>query len=548
MHRRNFIKNSIFTSLSGSFALDRLGGVPIFSALTDCLTLNRLAACDAWYNLAMLSRSATHFLQLEQSIARAQSVEDSWSLVTIKIVNHVHTPLVFKLGNNVNGVVTGNNPSIKSKSGKAGTHMELKGADLLSDTERFANLRMNKWFADILGKGIPDSDIIKGTFLDGKLSPFPAESKVAIQAALSLDQTIVNNHSLTAFKLLSGKPEMALHLAETGLIRSPLGIAAFNMGDQYDKAEGVNPTNVVVGANGEQAMIQGRPVADFINLVNQNVKSRHVDLNTVESTNLTLKFDKLIAKDPVMRKEVLLNQKMILDNLTSLSDAGNLESRQSQIFDDKVANGQANISGFGAKREFLAQASFVQKSLEIPGKPFRNFQLFLNINDLDAADLDSLNIDTANVNQQGAIKSLTYIEGMRQLAIALNMLATSIANGHKMMVVVMSEGGRSSALSDDTVSFGLVMGPGGPGGLKDALYSNMVEINKADSRVVTNPGGTANVIWSGEDLRTEANLPANAPATVGDLQRGVIEFLEEKTQKSGSRVGLGNFVKLRRAV
>jgi hypothetical protein len=76
----------------------------------------------------------------------------------------------------------------------------------------------------------------------------------------------------------------------------------------------------------------------------------------------------------------------------------------------------------------------------------------------------------------------------------------------------------------------------------------MVEINKADSRVVTNPGGTANVIWSGEDLRTEANLPANAPTTVGDLQRGVIEFLEEKTSKSGSRVGLGNFVKLRRAV
>jgi hypothetical protein len=547
MHRRRFITNTIFTSIAGSFALDRLGGVPIFSTLTDSLTIGRLAACDAWYNLAMLSRSATHFLQLEQSIASAQSVEDSWSLVTIKIVNHVHTPLVFKLGENVAGVVSGNNPSIKSKSGKAGTHMDMKGADQISDIDRFANLRMNKWFADILAKGIPDSDILKGTILDGKLTAFPSESKVAIQAALSLNQTIVNNHSLTAFKLLAGKPEMALHLAQTGLIKSPLGIAAFNMGDEYDKAEGVNPTNVVVGATGEQAIIQGRPVSDFINLVNQNVKSRHVDLGTLEANNLTLKFDKLIAKDPVMRKEVLGNQKMIIDNLTSLADAGNLESKQNQIFDDKISNGQANVSGFGAKREFLAQASFVQKSLEIPGKPFRNFQLFLNINDLDASDLDNLNIDTANVNQRGAIKSLTYIEGMRQLAIALNMLATSISNGHKMIVVVMSEGGRSAALSDDTVSFGLVMGPGGPGGLKDSLYSNMVEINKSNSSLVTNPGGTANVIWSGEDLRTEANLAAKAPTTLGDLQRGVIEFLEEKTQKSGSRVGLGNFVKLRRA-
>jgi hypothetical protein len=91
------------------------------------------------------------------------------------------------------------------------------------------------------------------------------------------------------------------------------------------------------------------------------------------------------------------------------------------------------------------------------------------------------------------------------------------------------------------------MGPGGTGNLKDALYANLEEINKKSSDVVKDPGATKKIPWSGDDLRTEANLKSsNEYTTVGDLQKGVIEFLEEKTATTGSRLGLGDFVKLRR--
>jgi len=307
---------------------------------------------------------------------------------------------------------------------------------------------------------------------------------------------------------------------------------------------------VIVGKLGEQPIIQGRPVKEFVGIVEQSVKAKHVDLQTDPQKNLTLKFDRLIQKDPKLRNELLSNQQELLSKLASLNSAAQLESKYQAINVETACN-QAN-TGTGASLEFLAQTQFVQKAMEIPGKPFRNFQLFLNINDLDGKNLDSVEIKTEN-RPGVVIKSITYIEGMRQLALSLNMLANTIAGGngngpgHKMIVVVMSEGGRDATLNDDTVSFGFVMGPGGAGNLKDTLYANLEEINKQDSSVVKNPGAAVKVPWSGDDLRTEANLKSSQKyTTVGDLQKGVIEFLEEKTGTTGSRLGLGDFVKLRR--
>ena len=137
MDRRKFLQESLFTSFAGAYALDRLGGVPLFSSLADPRIFGRLAATDAWYNLAMASKSLGHFLHLEQSMAAAQSSSDAWTLVTIKVVNHVHTPLVFKLGNMVGSNVMGDNPSVQSKSGDASIHMGSKGADKISDLPRF---------------------------------------------------------------------------------------------------------------------------------------------------------------------------------------------------------------------------------------------------------------------------------------------------------------------------------------------------------------------------------------------------------------------------
>ena len=93
-------------------------------------------------------------------------------------------------------------------------------------------------------------------------------------------------------------------------------------------------------------------------------------------------------------------------------------------------------------------------------------------------------------------------------------------------------------MEDAKTSFALVMGPGGTGGLADAFYANNAEWNKMDSTVLRDLAAeTAQIPWDGDDgLRTKggAKLP-RAVASVGDVQMGVVQFLEDAVQLNARR-------------
>lgn len=150
------------------------------------------------------------------------------------------------------------------------------------------------------------------------------------------------------------------------------------------------------------------------------------------------------------------------------------------------------------------------------------------------------------------VQALSYIEGMRQLGMGLNLLAKKIAAGKKMLVVVHSEGGRGSAMEDSKTSFALVLGPKGTGLLDDALFFNKAAVDSPDSTAVKDMAAAgAAMAWDMDGLKNADGTAAAATAipTTGDVQMGLVEFLEEQTGKK-ARVGLsaadGGFVKLKR--
>jgi hypothetical protein len=183
----------------------------------------------------------------------------------------------------------------------------------------------------------------------------------------------------------------------------------------------------------------------------------------------------------------------------------------------------------------------------MPGQPLRNFSLFLNVTDLDGSALD-----TANINgPKDPVRAYSYIEGMRQLAMGLNVLAKKIAAGKKILVMVHSEGGRSETMQDAKTSFALVMGPKGPGMLDDKLYSNPSDVDAQTSSMLVNPGGDAAARpWASGGLVDSAGVALVAPANASDVQMGVARFLAEKKGIGNAFAGLSTdqsrYVKLTR--
>jgi hypothetical protein len=141
-----------------------------------------------------------------------------------------------------------------------------------------------------------------------------------------------------------------------------------------------------------------------------------------------------------------------------------------------------------SKAEFLAQCRFVQEALNIPGLPFRNFVLSVNVNDLNGHP-----VELAAPNFEVNARSLSPLEGMRQLAIGLNMLAQvidSAPNGAKVFVIVTSDGGRTGNMVDSTIAPGIVLGPGGTAAtaLTDFLYCDYGRMSDRSHPFTVEPG------------------------------------------------------------
>lgn len=557
LNRRSLLKIGAKGAV-GAIGLEQLLGIPLIGEYIDHWPSSRLAHLlgvnpyDAFQMMDLAWRGG-----LGVPFANAQSTPAGWTLVQIKVCNHVFTPLVFKLGqlNPDNSVTIDTAGGMKLGSEKMGAAKDFligKGVDLISDNARWRNLRFNKWFADILQNGTADGDAAQTSanargLSSADIAPLSAD-KVAVQAFLGLGQISMNNHALKGCKLRANQPDITLLAQSTGLITSPLGITCFMMGEAYDQAEGSISRNAVLGKDGEAVVVNSRSVQAYVSQISQFVGKSYADRQPLEQ-NVIYKMDQIVQKDPKLRRDLVDSIAQFQAGMTNLDAAASLEKTRQTL---QAAQGNAqnqNRKMVGAASEFLGQCKYVVTSLDLPGNPVRNFSLFLNATDLDGRTADSA---TDGGGGNPAVQALSYVEAMRQLGMGLNVLAKAIANGKKMVVVVHSEGGRDVNMADSKTSFALVLGPKGASLLDDQLYANKAMINQTKNDVIANPAQpTAAVPWDVAGL-VEADGAAAANTVVpntGDVQLGVIEFLESQTGIK-ARAGLtgvdGRFVKLKR--
>lgn len=509
-----------------------------------------------------LMRDAVRYgrrLSFGPSLAHADTSADEAAIITIKVMNHIHTPLCFKLGN---GPYTGGVEMVpmadRFSNPATLALLNAKGLQQLSDLPRFGALRMNKWWADILSTGRVEADgggsAVPTGLTAADIGAFPAD--VAIQAALGVSQTDLSlNHSFKNCVLpASTDPnkggDLGYHCAKQELITSPLGLVCFNMGVVCETTDAIGdvPNRVVTNDQVTVAAL-GRGVDAYIRILGQAVGLGLVD------EALVAEFDKFVKSDSKIAEELQKNRGALRDALAAMGPVATLENVRHEM--PNVA-GAANFQLIGAaanqtaKAEFLAQCKFVKQALEIPGKPFRNFNLFLHMVDLDGAALDTTSAQGGSVTQ--AANPYCYVEGMRQLAVGLNMLAKVISQHKNVYVVVVSEGGRAATRGDDKASHAIVMGPGGPGNLKDFLYASQASVTSTTDPFVADPNqgngeedGSGQRFPDGNVVLSEANMPVEEMMTVGALLNGVVRHLETKKGVESTTGGLGKYVKIQTA-
>ncbi|NBW80677.1 hypothetical protein EBR21_02885 [bacterium] len=518
------------------------------------------------------------FFQLQE--AQAQSASSDWSLITIKIFDQVHTPLVFALGKltddgkNTTFRDNANHPALNKASTSLNYLRDNGICDLCTDP-RFAAVRFNNWFGQMLKFGTFDGKEVNTTTknaggYESLVGVFPSE--VAVQTGIGLQR--FQNFAVHNLVLTKVRPSLCdvNHLAGyKGLVMSPLGITAFMMGEQYD-ANGGEAFNVVYSGlstnENTRFEVVGRSVGRLVQNIDQSLSGGFGDYRALESTtdkNLSYLFDKISVVDPKRRSAILQSREKVNKVIKDLRDVASNEIKtmaypatvlgnQQSLFNDTTKKAAV----INAKQEFLSQCDFVAKSLKIDGKPYRNFSLFLNVNDLDGAVID----DPIN-GIASPFNALNYVEGMRQLAMGLNILANA-TKGTKTLILVVSDGGRTRDMGDGSGScFAMLFGPKGDGGLDDALHGPLNIINSGDYQISAplqrlgelgaGLEGTAQstvLEWtSGGNtwgLRNNNGTKATGQAMVGDWQVGVLQFLAEAQGRNVMAPELEKYVRFKR--
>ena len=205
-----------------------------------------------------------------------------------------------------------------------------------------------------------------------------------------------------------------------------------------------------------------------------------------------------------------------------------------------------NRNGAVAENQFLSQCMFASRALELPGLPIRNFSLLLNIFDIDGAPLDS------TVAQGGGTKTsepYTYIEGMRQLAMGLNMLSHTIAKTHgKVYVLVISEGGRDIRGRDNDISHAFLMGP--KSSIADHLYVNKQELADTTSPFNNDANDKRNqpAYSGGERKSFHGTKDTKNKVQMRDLLHGIVRLIEsEKGVSKTTTTGMQSYVDIKRS-
>jgi hypothetical protein len=306
--------------------------------------------------------------------------------------------------------------------------------------------------------------------------------------------------------------------------------------------------------------VGGRSLSQIVQNVNQSLRDGFIDDRKISESNLTYLFDKISVKEPARRKNLLEARDNVKASLAQMIELGRIERTphvaelsgalsNSQAF---FANGAYTVRP--AEQEFLSHCAYVAEALKIPKQPYRNFSLFLNLNDLDGSNIDNPTNGSTNFRAN----SLNYVEGMRQLAMGLNILANAI-KGKKALVVMVTDGGRSKAMGDgDGAAFAMVLGPKGPGMLDDALHAPENVVSSTDRARIHALGSTKTGLnWTTGSRLGESGPPwglcendgrrvSGIQCNMGDWQVGALHFLGEQQGRSVVAPELGKFVKFKK--
>jgi hypothetical protein len=469
------------------------------------------------------------------------------------------------------------------------TFLMGKGIDLVSDVPRWRQLRLNRWWAGLLQSGAPEpelgaSQLGDATIYPGGAKPFP--DGVAFQAFAGSEMIAARRGHSFVCTCLTDTPQTArdrggdlsYHLDAQSIVRSPLGIVAFASGLDAQGVGGFSINDpqspgargtLVFGSNLSEIAASGQPVAGYVGQIQRLIEGGHVD------STLVTKFDELAGVGADFRGE-LVRQKEALR--TAVSNMQTLSQLEEQAFFTTPAEAETNRATRGAqlgqgsntaddsipsKAEFLAQCRFVQEAVNIPGLPFRNFVLSVNVNDLNGHP-----VELAAPNFEVNARSLSPLEGMRQLAIGLNMLAQTInaaPNGAKVYVVVSSDGGRTGNMVDSTIAPSIVMGPGtGANALIDFLYCDYARMNDRTHPFTVEPGEgpdlgapdpAAQRAVRAASMRPSPNPANNQPTfvtetgsadttgfpTMASVRIGLVRHLETVAGKGGGVSATGGF-------
>lgn len=491
--------------------------------------------------------------QLQEAFAQDANADNEWTLITIKVFDQVFHPLVFAMGEIDAGtgeVKTANltdHFAVRKTSAASRTHLLNEGVNKLCTDARMKNLRLNNWFGQRLLNGTYDGKSNGEKFNYGNyVKPFP--SNVALQMGIGVQPMDpgIAVHRLYLGKMRSNLCDLAHLAAMKGLVNSPLGITCLMMGEQYD-SNGSELFNVVYSglssADNAKFVVSGKALSPIVQNIDQSLKEGFTDTRAINSGNLTYLLDKLAISNPQRRAALIESRSALTTTISNLKTISSNELKPLLAMDDALANKQAFFNGsayetVAAKHEFLSHCAFVAEAMKIQGRPYRNFSLFLNLNDLDGSNID----EPKNGSVSFKANSLNYVEGMRQLAMGLNILGNAIS-GKKALVMVVSDGGRDSGMGDGSgPAFAMLLGPGAD--LADQLYAPFGVVGEAvsssdDANTKFGNFGnrTTGLAWTGASsgatwgLRTSAGVASSAQTNMGDWQAGVFHFLCEKRNR-----------------
>lgn len=523
-----------------------------------------------------------------QSAAHAQTEDDELCVITIKVMNLWHTPLMFNFPK-----YTGSNDELKqmqrwdragklqalSSAGLTGNQsfefLIAKGLNLKARLPRFGAMYLNEWFAELLNSGKDELGQVSSLIRSGEIGAFPAESDVALQCFLHINQNnVALNHSFQNTALLKGNEkgqggDLGHHLDHYQLVNSPLGIVCLNSNGQVETTDGYLSGNRVVGSDLKELIALGREPESYVSLMQNAIGNRDFASSELSRALDGMVDPNYLVRDPITQS--LQNLSVRLDDIRSAASLmtearhmaeGTLNSQKDfGTAANRFANNQVNPDeeaggDFGevAKSGFIGQCLFVSRMLDVVGKPMRNFTLICPVMDQDGRPLNAVTKDPVT-------SPFSNVEGIRQLGQGLNILAHAIRRHKNVFVTVISEGGRNHIAGDNKVSHAFLMGPGsGKYAIRDFLYADKVAVKTSSDPYVVEPNeGNATTFnspglsSSGHGLRLYSDpvLVADDGSPVHSSQfgntaavlGGLVAHIEEAQGRQSSSIkgkGMGN--------